>query len=66
MKHIWKIQVTYSRYSSSESVFNVHVVALKIDEALERAYVAAYKENRWLRKYTDAKLIERLELRVFV
>lgn len=65
MKHIWKIQVTYDRYSS-ESVFTVHVVASKIDEALERAYVAAYKENRWLRKYTDAKLIERLELRVFV
>lgn len=65
MKHIWKIQVTYDRYSS-ESVFMVHVVASKISEALERAYVAAYKASRWQRKYMDAKLVERLELMVFV
>ena len=65
MKHIWKIQVTYNRWGT-ESTYLVHVVALKIDEALERAYVAAYKASRWQRKYMDAKLVERLELKVFV
>jgi hypothetical protein len=66
MKHVWKMQVTYCRYSSQESVLTIHVVAEKIEDALERAYVAAYKENRWLRKYMNAKCVERLDLKVYV
>ena len=65
MKNIYKILVVYRRYGS-ESVFTVHVVAQSIEEALDRAYVAAYKENRWQRKDMNAKFVERLELKVFI
>lgn len=64
-KRVWKIQVVYRRYGT-ESVYTVNTAASTIEEALERAYVSAYKENRWDRKSMNAKLIERLEIEVFI
>ena len=66
MKHIWKIQVLYIRWTYNTDVYEVHVVASTIEEALDRAYTSAWKAKRWGKNHCDAKLVERLELKVFV
>jgi hypothetical protein len=66
MRHVWKIQVLYKRWSFSSDTYEVHVAASTIEEALARAYTAAWKAKRWGKNHCDAKFVERLDLKVFV
>lgn len=65
MKYVWRMQIIQKKYGI-EAMYPVQVAANTIEEALERAYVAAYKAQRWARKDMSAKFVERLDMQVFV
>jgi hypothetical protein len=61
---VWKIQVTTTNWRNE--VWEIHVAAPTLLQAYDRAMVAAWKAKRWKRSECDAKLVERLDLKVYV